>query len=194
MSAHLVPKDDTLDKIKLKILQREAVELSPKQEFKLERLILADRFTYLHKSRKDAIAFLMEYMKHHPAADGYSERTAERDYYDAQVVFGYARKFDKTYKRNFYINWIEEKMVHMDDREFNRAMTNLIKLGGFEKEDVDPPQKDLRLHDIILTYDPTLLGLERIPDLEEKKKQLLAKKKKAKAAPFIEDAEEDAHE
>lgn len=160
------------------------VELTDAQQFKLERLMLADRFTYQYKTRKQVVAFLMAYMKEDDRATSYSERTAERDYYDAQLVFGHARKFDKVYKRNFYINWIEERMAKMDDREFNRAMANLIKLGGFEKEDVEPPQKDLRLHDIVLTYDPSLLGLEKVENLEEKKKMLLRKKRLRKQMNF----------
>lgn len=187
--------DNTLDLIKLSITPGNDVTLTPKQEEKKFRLIKADEFTYLHKSRSQVIAWLVEYFGNSGRIENYSKRTAERDYYDAMRVIGYTRKLDKEYKRVFYAEQLEERMRKMkSDRDYINATKVLVDLLMLNKEDEAPPQVNLDIPDIFFSADIEILDLPTVKNLEEKKNALLKKKRRDKEFSYLDLVKEEAED
>lgn len=186
--------DNTLDKIKLSLDDRNEVTLTPHQQFIKRRLIMADTFYYQHKSRKQTIAFMMVHAEEE-GWERYSERTAERDFYNMMRLFGDYRKTDKEYKRMFLAEQLEERMRKMDnDDHYIKAIRVLKELYGLDKEEPELPQVDLDLPDVYLSDDISVLNIEPITNLEEKKNALLRKKRRNKNLAYTKILEEQAED
>lgn len=178
--------DNTLDVIKLSMVPGNNIKLTPKQEEIKFRLQKADQFAYKFKSRSQVIAWLVEYFGESERVKNYSERTAERDYYDAMRLFGDIRKIDKEYKRVFYAEQLEERMRKMkSDRDYINAVKVLSELLMLNKEEQAPPQVDLEIPDIYFSSDIEILNLPTVKNLEEKKNALLKKRRRDKEFSYL---------
>ncbi len=147
----------------------------PKLREKFDRIMYVDQMNRRYKSPSKVWAM----QKHR---FGISNSSAKRDYYEMMQIMGNIKNFSKEYERDLMLNWIKEMMVRADAQDdfknFNALQKTYFLYGQFDKEDVDLPQQNIEPHNMELTSDITILGLEPIPNLEAKRKALMAKRKK----------------
>jgi hypothetical protein len=158
---------------------------SAKLEEKLKRINVADNLIQHHGSRERVLQMLQFKFD-------YSRSSAIRDYKDAKSVFGSLSFNHKGYERAFWYESVKAQALkaaeEKDFKAYERLAALAFKLAEFDKEEIDLPQEDLTPHQFIFTDDPTILGIERLPNLEERKKRLWAKQKREEMG--FEDVEE----
>lgn len=134
-------------------------------EYKLRRLVKADELMYIHPRLRDVEDLLMEIFK--SETKSYSRSTAKVDIRDAKQLFGSLSQPQKKYDRMLFADWqirMMQMAEHNQDMEsFNAGMRNLIKILGFDKEDVEKPNyEELQPVDIELGFFPEMMS-ENVP-------------------------------
>ncbi len=177
--------EDKLDKVvKYYFDDRKQVKLSEDLLKQIERwkFIRMVYTSWRTSSRRDIVsAVVKEY--------GVDEATAYRDILNAQKLYVRLEEVNKEFERIIRIEDIKAlraKCIAKGDLKTAAACdANLIKIGGYDKE-LEAPKV---INNIInqLMYDPTLVGAEKIPNIEQVVKSFLAKKKRVDDSE-IEDA------
>ncbi|MGB4775702.1 MAG: hypothetical protein WBP45_11045 [Daejeonella sp.] len=119
-----------------------------------------------------------------------NEATAYRDVANAQRLFVRLEEVNREFERIIQIEKIKKTRDKCEAKGDFRTVavcdTNLIKIGGYDKE-LEPPKVIVNIINQ-LTYDPSLVDAEPIADLEKTIKSFLVKKKKQLDEEFAEDA------
>lgn len=164
---------------------------SIKMQERLDRIIAIDGLNRLYKRAHKVIQMHMHRF-------GVSFSTAKRDYYEMQRVLNNFSTFSKEYERSFIMEWIKEEAAKASAegnfKDFNALMKTYHMYGQFDQEEIELPQQNLEAHTIELTDDVTLLNIERLPNLEERKRKLFVKQqKKSQGFDDVEEVPEDEY-
>lgn len=108
------------------------------------------------------------------------DKTAYRDVANAQRLYARLEEINKEFERIIRIEEIKQlraKCIAKGDLKTAKDCdTNLIKIGGYDKELEAPPIIQYITNQLV--FDPSLVGGEEVPNLEKVVKQFLIKKKK----------------
>lgn len=187
MSNNLLEKysrdPELMDKLQAFLVDPEKNEklLPPKLVEKLNRLNAADSLIRKLGTREKVVERLRIL---YPEL---SDHSLFLDYRDAKAFFGSQSFKQKGYDRQMWYDWCiemaQKAKAANDCKGFNQAAQMAYKFGQFYLEDDDAnPIVNLEPHTIILTNDPSILGIEKVTNLEEKKKLLFKKLKKKENA------------
>jgi len=111
---------------------------------------------------------------------GVDEATAYRDIANAQRLYVRLEEVNKEFERIIRIEEIKllraKCIAKGDHKTAAQCDTNLLKIGGFDKELKPPPIIKNITNEIV--FDPRLVDGEEIPDIEKVVAQFLVKKKR----------------
>jgi hypothetical protein len=172
------PKDlTTFERIRLSYDEKYDIRLTPHEEETKE--LWAEVWTMLtkFKSRKAIIKFLDE-------QKGRSRAQANRDITNAKNLFGDLLKVSKIGERQLLYELAMETLIlakkEKDIDGMNKAIANMIKIKGLDKEDFDIPDFSmLQQHIYNIVVDPQAIGLPVIEDLDHYM-EMFRKKKRTK--------------
>lgn len=178
---------DEVNKIVEYVQTRDESLLTEKMVEKLERVGLADDLIRKHGSRRRVIELMR--VKY----PDLSEASLIRDFYDAKRIFNTKSLQEKEYDRELWYEWSKEMAMKaknaLDFQAFEKMGTLAYKFGQFYLEEDDDPQAKIDPHNVEITFDPEILGVPKIENLELKKKKLRQKLNRRKAT-WYEDSEE----
>jgi hypothetical protein len=170
---------DEVNKIIEYVQTRDESLLTEKMVEKLERVGLADDLIRKYGSRRRVIELMrVKYPE-------LSEASLIRDFYDAKKVFNTKSLQEKEYDRELWYQWALEMAMKalnaLDFHAFEKMGSLAYKFGQFYLEEDDDPQAKIDPHNVEITFDPDILGVPKIENLELKKKKLRQKLNRRKA-------------
>ncbi len=165
---------DKVDKIiEFLTLGSDSVKLSDTDKSKLSRYFFAYDLLVQKKSRHETANRL-------EAKFGISKPQAYRDIFNAQYVVSSSISIDVKFYEGFLLDAIIETIrlaaAKGDLRAKAQAERNLAIVLGYPKTDKNPIKPEMLSQNIlIINADPATIGLEKIPNVEEKVKKLMDK-------------------
>jgi len=150
------------------------IKLTKPQEKKLERWDFCDSLIRLYKSRQKVINMMVNKFE-------IGKATALRDYYATQQVYGSNFSHNREYHVDLLLEEIAETRAVAKATQNATAMArcDANKASAIEKfmGDKDTPDYDkIQPRDVLLTFDPTLLGVKLLPEAELKKEISMLKR------------------